>query len=411
MKQLLPKKVAIIGGGIAGLTIGYRLSKKGYSVTIFEKEPQVGGLARTVAIEGKQIEAFYHHFFKGDRELLNLLAELGLEDRILWQQSRQGIWDGKQLHDFSGLTDLLRLPLFSFVTRLRVGIASLVAAMLPFQLLKRITAKQLILVLMGQQAWEVFWRTLFEKKFGKSADEVSAVWFWGRIKARLGSRNGNGEVLGYLDGSFSALVNKLKEAIEQSGGKILTGTAVQKITAKDFYLVNGESFNSVVSTIPVNLLKKLTDLPAVQKLRGAEYCPAFCSLLVLSESFSKCYWTIVLDKKAPFEVLVEQSNLIEGNYYGGKSVVYVGSYSQQYSLKEQIDYLKNLNPKIEKKIIKEFQLAAFEAQPVIKVGYNPLPSQISKNFFITSLEHTYPFDRGVNFAVKEANKIVNLFLL
>jgi len=41
-------KVCIIGAGIGGLTAGALLTKEGYSVTIFEKESQVGGRALTL---------------------------------------------------------------------------------------------------------------------------------------------------------------------------------------------------------------------------------------------------------------------------------------------------------------------------------------------------------------------------
>ncbi len=40
------KKVAIIGGGPAGLTAAYFLRKQGHSVTIFEQMPQMGGMLR-----------------------------------------------------------------------------------------------------------------------------------------------------------------------------------------------------------------------------------------------------------------------------------------------------------------------------------------------------------------------------
>ena len=40
------EKVAIIGSGPAGLTVAYELSKKGYSVTIFEALPELGGMLR-----------------------------------------------------------------------------------------------------------------------------------------------------------------------------------------------------------------------------------------------------------------------------------------------------------------------------------------------------------------------------
>lgn len=40
------KKIAIIGSGPAGLSAGYYLRKKGYDVTVFEKEPSAGGMLR-----------------------------------------------------------------------------------------------------------------------------------------------------------------------------------------------------------------------------------------------------------------------------------------------------------------------------------------------------------------------------
>jgi len=45
-KSLKDKKVAIIGGGPAGLTAAYQLRKMGYGSTIFEERPALGGMMR-----------------------------------------------------------------------------------------------------------------------------------------------------------------------------------------------------------------------------------------------------------------------------------------------------------------------------------------------------------------------------
>ena len=39
-----PEKIAIIGGGPAGLSCAFYLAEKGYSPTIFEKNPKAGGM-------------------------------------------------------------------------------------------------------------------------------------------------------------------------------------------------------------------------------------------------------------------------------------------------------------------------------------------------------------------------------
>ena len=43
-KELIDSKVAIIGGGIAGLTVAIRLIQKGYKPTIYEKSNHLGGI-------------------------------------------------------------------------------------------------------------------------------------------------------------------------------------------------------------------------------------------------------------------------------------------------------------------------------------------------------------------------------
>lgn len=56
--------VAIIGAGPAGLTAAYLLTKKGYSVTVIEKdEHYVGGISRTVEVDGYRFDIGGHRFF------------------------------------------------------------------------------------------------------------------------------------------------------------------------------------------------------------------------------------------------------------------------------------------------------------------------------------------------------------
>ncbi len=57
------KKILILGGGVAGSSMAYYLTEKGYDVTIIEKNSKVGGLARTCYYSGHPYEFGPHIWF------------------------------------------------------------------------------------------------------------------------------------------------------------------------------------------------------------------------------------------------------------------------------------------------------------------------------------------------------------
>jgi UDP-galactopyranose mutase len=57
------KKILVLGGGVAGSSIAYYLSEKGYDVTVVEKNSRVGGLARTCYYAGHPYEFGPHIWF------------------------------------------------------------------------------------------------------------------------------------------------------------------------------------------------------------------------------------------------------------------------------------------------------------------------------------------------------------
>ena len=54
--------IAIVGGGIAGLTAALRLAERGFSVTIFEKGPLMGGNLSAVQRNGVYYDVYPHMF-------------------------------------------------------------------------------------------------------------------------------------------------------------------------------------------------------------------------------------------------------------------------------------------------------------------------------------------------------------
>ena len=99
--------VAVVGAGLAGLTAAHRLTLEGLSVSVFERYPRPGGLARVLEIGDEPLEAFYHHLFTSDTAYISLAEELGVADLIEWLPSRMGIWTEGRLWDFGTPISLL----------------------------------------------------------------------------------------------------------------------------------------------------------------------------------------------------------------------------------------------------------------------------------------------------------------
>src|SRR6478672_6295201 len=77
-------KVAIIGGGITGLTAAYTLEKEtDFEVTLIESGNALGGKIQTVQDGGFTVEAGPDSIFVGKPAAMELVNELGLQDEIV----------------------------------------------------------------------------------------------------------------------------------------------------------------------------------------------------------------------------------------------------------------------------------------------------------------------------------------
>lgn len=73
------KKVAIVGGGLAGLSTASKLADAGIDVTLFEAAPQLGGRARTVIWKGKRLDNGQHILLGAYHDTLKLMASVGVD--------------------------------------------------------------------------------------------------------------------------------------------------------------------------------------------------------------------------------------------------------------------------------------------------------------------------------------------
>ena len=71
-------KILIVGCGIGGLNIGYKLLKNGYDVDLIDKNNYVGGRLHTIKGKNYQIESGGARFNNNHKKLLKLIKEFKL---------------------------------------------------------------------------------------------------------------------------------------------------------------------------------------------------------------------------------------------------------------------------------------------------------------------------------------------
>ena len=64
-----PMHVVILGAGPAGLATGHELSAKGVKVTVLEKNDFIGGLCRTIHVDGYKFDLGGHRWFTQNEDL------------------------------------------------------------------------------------------------------------------------------------------------------------------------------------------------------------------------------------------------------------------------------------------------------------------------------------------------------
>lgn len=417
-------KIGVIGAGFTGLAVAYYSAKKGNEVIVFEKEIKPGGLA--IGFKEKEwkwpLEKHYHHIFTSDGAIRKLAKEVG--HKIIFKGPITSIYINSNIYKFDSPSDLLSFKELNMLDKLRVGILLLYLKVTPFwKPLEKKTASEFLKCYMGQRSWEILWKPLFEKKFGRYSKQIAASWFWARIKKR--SRR-----LGYSRGGFESLAISIEKKAKKFGSRFLYDTEVNNISrngntinvqAKDGELF---SFDKVVCTLPSGYFLKITEgLPSSYKNRllSLKGLGAVNLVLSLKRQFLKdgTYWLNVNEKNFPFIGIMEQTNFMNSEFYGGERIIYVGNYLEtnhkffklnaKELLSEFFPYLKKINPDFTKDWVKKaFVFKAPFAQPVIPVNYSrylpPFKTPI-EGVFLANIQQVYPWDRGTNYAVELGKKV------
>ena len=229
-------RIAVIGGGITGLTAAFRLAQHGHHVTLWERGERLGGQANAFPVAGTAIERFYHHLFQSDREIVALAEEIGIGDRLIWLPSNVGYFADGRIWPLNGALDLLRLGFLPIHDRLRVGlVTAYLQRVRDWKRFESVTAASWLRRALGSRAYDRTFGAQLRAKFGRYHDQVAMVWFWGKIWLRTTSRRSplEGERLGYFRGSFNVLIDALACAARTAGADLVTGDGPTELRPRD----------------------------------------------------------------------------------------------------------------------------------------------------------------------------------
>jgi protoporphyrinogen oxidase len=422
------QRIAVLGAGPMGLAVAYRLLQRGHHPVVFEADDRVGGMTACFDFGGLRIERFYHFHCTSDDAFLRLLEQLGLSSRMHWVSTRMGFWYRGRVQPWGNPLALLRFSGLGLVAKLRYGLHAYLATRRDdWRRLDCLEATGWIRRWVGEQAYDVLWRKLFELKFYDYAETLSAAWIWSRIR-RIGRSRYNlfREKLGYLEGGSDTFLGALRAHIEAHGGEIRLTSPVSRVAIENGGLrgvvVGGTlvEFETVISTVPLPFVPRLMpDLPEalLARYRALQNIGVVCVIVKLRRSLTENFWLNVNDPDMDIPGLVEYSNLRPL----GAHVVYVPFYMPGENPKFQqpdqafLDrvraYLQRINPALTDADFLEMRASRYRhAQPICTPGFlERLPeAQLPvKGLWAADTSYYYPEDRGISESIAYGTRLAD----
>lgn len=409
------KKVVILGGGLAGLAAGYELAKRGIKVVVIEKWEQVGGLARTIEINGFRFDTGPHRWYTKNNMVNKWMLDLLGEEVVKVPRLTRIYFDKKFFYYPIRLVNaLFGIGLWQAIR----AVVDYVFARIKSRIFKQnlLTMEDGYINQFGKTLYEIFFKRYSEKLWGEDCRNISIDWVGQRtrglniltlIKETLfKSRNIVSLVdeFSYPKRGVGRLAEKMVEEIKKLDGEIWTGTEVVKIIHNKEKIISVEVRDKkgkkslrgdyFISSIPLSdLVKRL--VPQIErkiislagKLRYRDEVQI--ALFVKKSHITKDTWIYVHPKEIPFMRVMEMDNWTDKlSPKGTTTLVFEIACNQGDSLWRKTD--KEIIDLVTEAYIREFRLikrndviGGFvhrvpKEYPVYHLGYNKDVGQIKK---------------------------------
>jgi protoporphyrinogen oxidase len=403
-------QAAIVGGGISGLASALGLSARGYRVTLFEGDGDLGGLGTTFPWRDTHLERFYHCLLPDDAALLAHVRELGLDQRMLWRETKMGFMYRGRIWPLNTPLDLLAFGPLTPIERVRMGFMGLRArygGLHPS--LDEITAEDWARSMVGDRVFDVLWRPLLSAKIGDHYSALPALW----LSSRMNREKTSGpERKGCLTGGYRSLIDAFAAELARRGVTIRLRSRVAEITDTGTRMglsIEGaapETFDVVVSTSPLSLFQRLTrrlPIPAPIANLKLDYQGVISAVFLSEKPFTRYYWMPWVDSGATAQGMIEMSNLVPLERSHGMHVNYLVNYTHRegelFALPDEeilARYerdLARLFPAAAASVRERFVFRAPFVEPIWTTGYQrmrPPTSVIPGRLYLACTAQVYP---------------------
>ncbi|MDD5541814.1 MAG: NAD(P)/FAD-dependent oxidoreductase [Acidobacteriia bacterium] len=426
----------IVGGGMLGMTLAYRLAQQGRDVTLFEAADHCGGLASAWSLGDVVWDRHYHVILRSDRFLRSLLGELDLEKEIRWTTTKTGFFTEGHLHSLSNAWEFLRFPALNLWDKTRLAVTILHAAHLKdWQGLEHIRVDEWLRRWSGKRATEKIWIPLLRAKLSENYTKASAAFIWAIIQRMYGARRSTRRVeeFGYVPGGYARILDRFATALVEAGVRVRPRSRVKQLRALNggvrVALDDGhvEMVDRCIVTAAAPQAERLCEglnQDERARMRGITYQGVVCASLLLKQPLSEFYITNITDSNIPFTAVIEMSALVDRSLLNGKTLVYLPKYvvpDSPWFEKDEAEIrecffegIKKIHPSFGPEQVEAFRVSRVRyVLPISTLGYSEgVPNKKSSvpGLYIVNSAHILNGTLNVNETVQLAEQSIKEML-
>lgn len=350
MEQSGIQRVAVLGGGVAGLSAAWKLAEAGVGVDLYEAAPVLGGMAGSMHRNGYIWDFGPHRFHSANPVIINTVQDL-LGDDLRGRQRKTRVYFMNRFFDYPLNASNLLTNLPKSVAALSLADFMVMKVRQKFKPAVDDSFESWVVNRFGRRLYDIYFGPYTAKVWGRDPKQLSASWaaqrvavvdLWDLLLRVTKLRRGdNGfhhsefkDDFWYPRYGIGQIADGLAERASNHGAKLHTGARVTAVEHDGSairavrYEMNGieqiQECDAVVNTLPLPLLVKLLrPEPPAAVLAAANALDYRAMIFVFLEidkpSVTQDHWVYFPDPQIVFNRISEMKNFSEDAAPSGKT--------------------------------------------------------------------------------------------